>query len=161
MVIKDVLQQILDENWVETDKVGINTVYWSFPGQAGVQRKRKIDALSDEKAQLAKKVQVSRQEAEKEAQGKEDSDERKEILAKLQVLMTENEQLKSEAKKFSAYDPERLDQIRAQAEVALEAANRWTDNLWALKKYCGDKFNIDGNAFDRAADIVIEDYLES
>jgi len=73
MIVKDVLQQILDENWVETDKVGINTVYWSFPGQAGVQRKRKIAALAEEKDQISKKLRTALLEVEKECQGKEDS----------------------------------------------------------------------------------------
>jgi len=76
-------------------------------------------------------------------------------------LITENDQLKAEVKKYAAFDPERLEQLNAQAEVALEAANRWTDNIWALKKHCGEKFNIEGNDFDRAAGVVIEDYLET
>ena len=45
--------------------------------------------------------------------------------------------------------------------AAKEAANRWTDNLFILQKYCCDNFNISRSDFNSQFGIPEEiDYLE-
>ena len=34
MAIKDVLQSLVDDGMVDTDKVGSSNYFWSFPGKA-------------------------------------------------------------------------------------------------------------------------------
>lgn len=44
---------------------------------------------------------------------------------------------------------------------AKEAANRWTDNIFAVKSWCKNKFNIEDSALDKQFDIPAEfDYVE-
>jgi hypothetical protein len=41
---------------------------------------------------------------------------------------------------------------------AIEAANRWTDNIYQLKSWCVQK-GIDGEQFEQTFDVVGLDYI--
>ena len=36
----------------------------------------------------------------------------------------------------------------------------FADNLWVLKKYCSEKFSMEGSSFDQMAGEKFEDYVE-
>eukprot|EP00298_Acanthocystis_sp_HF-20_P026561 c4341_g1_i1.p1 GENE.c4341_g1_i1~~c4341_g1_i1.p1 ORF type:complete len:215 (+),score=98.42 c4341_g1_i1:30-647(+) len=160
MVIKDVLQEILNDNLVETDKCGINTVYWSFPSQAGQQKKMKIEQLQTTKDGLVQKIKQTEQQVKAERVGKDDSEERAQVLQELKKLEEEKAKIKSQLVQYAANDPDTLIEIEKETELALEAANRWIENIWTLKKYCAEKFNLEGSAFDDTAGEVFEDYIQ-
>jgi len=40
--VKDVLQSLVDDNLVDTDKIGTSVYFWSFPSKATQNRKRAI-----------------------------------------------------------------------------------------------------------------------
>lgn len=45
-------------------------------------------------------------------------------------------------------------------QVSLEAVNRWTDNIFAVKSWCKSKFYMEDNALNKAFGIPEElDYL--
>lgn len=35
------------------------------------------------------------------------------------------------------------------AQIAREAANRWTENIWEMQSYCVNNFGIERSAFDQ------------
>lgn len=39
--------------------------------------------------------------------------------------------------------------IEHAAQIAKDAANRWTENVWEMQSYCVNKFGIDRTAFDQ------------
>jgi len=43
--IKDVLQGLVDDSLVETDKIGAGNFFWALPSSAGQARRTKINAL--------------------------------------------------------------------------------------------------------------------
>lgn len=64
MIVKDVVQEMLDEDMIIQEKVGTNMLYWIFPSQSYMlvytlffmfiyQKKRKLDSLRKE-AELAR-----------------------------------------------------------------------------------------------------------
>lgn len=54
-----------------------------------------------------------------------------------------------------------LEGVKKSGGVALEAANRWTDNVFAIKSWCSKKFNIQGKDIDKQFGIPEEfDYIE-
>ena len=90
-----------------------------------------------------------------------DQDERTRILQKLQKRKEENKKLKGEIERYGEFDPEVIKEIKQQADQALDAANRWTDNLFAVKSWCQKKFNIDGKTLDKQFGIPEDfDYIE-
>ncbi len=46
-------------------------------------------------------------------------------------------------------DPEEVKRLEKQIGGIVEGANRWTDNIWAIKKYLTKKKGISGKEADR------------
>lgn len=45
MSVKDVLQSLVDDNMVDSERVGTSNYYWAFPSKALHARKRKLQDL--------------------------------------------------------------------------------------------------------------------
>ena len=44
---------------------------------------------------------------------------------------------------------------------AMEGANRWTDNVYAIRKHCENQFGMSGSEFDQAFQVPADfDYME-
>ena len=87
--------------------------------------------------------------------------ERTKILQKLTSLKTENKKLQDEFEKCKEFDPEVLKVTKKESNEILEAANRWTDNLFSIRSWCNKKFNIDTKHIDKQFGIPDDfDYIE-
>lgn len=43
----------------------------------------------------------------------------------------------------------------------MEGANRWTDNVYAIRKHCENQFGMSGSEFDQAFQVPADfDYME-
>ena len=87
--------------------------------------------------------------------------DRAQAAAALAAAQERHAALSAECAKHAASDPETLKRIAAMKKTALEAANRWTDNLfslkdWAVKKGMGSS---DFTAFVKSrAEINLDSY---
>ncbi len=45
MSVKEVLQSLVDDNMVDTERVGTSNYYWAFPSKALHARKRRLEEL--------------------------------------------------------------------------------------------------------------------
>ncbi|ORX97534.1 meiotic nuclear division protein 1 [Basidiobolus meristosporus CBS 931.73] len=147
--VKDVLQSLVDDNLVTAEKIGTSNYFWSFPSTALQSRKRKIDDLTDELQSLTKKHEELQKGIEEASAGRENSDDRGEKLAKLAEAESLKESNLKELQKFRDCDPALLETKAKAADVAKEAANRWTENIFILQSYCCNKFNIERSEFDK------------
>lgn len=50
---------------------------------------------------------------------------------------------------FAANDPEALERTRQRARLCKEAAERWTENVWTVKRYLTKKRGLAGRDVDR------------
>lgn len=50
---------------------------------------------------------------------------------------------------LAANDPEALERTKQQAKACREAAERWTENVWTLKRYLTKKRGLPGKDVDR------------
>ncbi|KAF4527335.1 hypothetical protein B566_EDAN001112 [Ephemera danica] len=74
---------------------------------------------------------------------REPSDERTELLKDVSDLQAEVDQLKQELKKYEDNDPVVWEERKQRGAEAKIAANRWTDNIFAIKSWVSSKFNLD------------------
>ncbi len=79
-----------------------------------------------------------------------ESEERTNHLARLQELELIKKGLEEELQQFQDCDPAILEKKEKAAKLAIQHANRWTENVFAVREYCVRKFNMDGKAFDRS-----------
>ena len=52
--IKDVLQSLVDDGMVETDKIGTSVYYWSFPSKVANNRREHLNKLRGRSSELKK-----------------------------------------------------------------------------------------------------------
>jgi predicted ArsR family transcriptional regulator len=148
MSVKDVLQSLVDDGMVDSDRIGTSNYFWAFPSKASNQRKRKLKELTEQLAQSETKRQTLEQQVKTASVGRENSDEREELLKSLEEKKEMKKRLASELSQFKDCDPATITSIREQTRVAVDATNRWTDNVFAVKSWCKNTFGLEDSAID-------------
>ena len=88
-----------------------------------------------------KKRLVTSEKAIVEAQkGRETSEERDKLLADLETEKQENKRLEGRIKEYAENDPAVLEAMARESTQAVEAANRWTDNIFSIQSWIRKKF---------------------
>ena len=107
--------------------------------------------------------------------------ERTELLRQLEELQRQRAALSEELAKYAENDPELLSALGLHQDLshtntarcslllhtgrdtkrAMEGANRWTDNVYAIRKHCENQFGMNGSEFDQAFQVPADfDYME-
>lgn len=71
------------------------------------------------------------------------------MIAELHSAESENKRLKEELDHYKECDPEILEEEKRLSDAALGAANRWTDNVFAIKSWCQKKFVMESKTLDK------------
>jgi len=140
MSVKDVLTSLVDDGLVDTDKIGTSVYFWAFPSKASQARKRKLENSEQKLVELKEKHANLESEAAAAEKGRESSDDRLLLLSKLEEEKKAEKQLLSRLQEFSENDPAVLEEMAKEASVALDAANRWTDNIFSIQSWIKKKF---------------------
>ncbi|RIB08286.1 meiotic nuclear division protein 1 [Gigaspora rosea] len=151
--VKDVLQDLVNDNLVSQDKIGTSNYFWSFPSSALQSRKIKIEELHEEINKLKEKIADQQANIEKASGGREDSAERASLLKTLAEAEALNKRNEEELKRYRECDPVTLNDKEKYAKLYLEGANRWTDNIFILQSYCANKYNVERADFNRQFEI--------
>ncbi|EDO47457.1 predicted protein [Nematostella vectensis] len=161
MSVKEVLQSLVDDGLVDTEKIGTSVYFWSYPSKAMHTRKRKIDELSTAVADYEKKISSSSKQIKQANVGREESENRESLLQQLADKEELCHKLEAELETYRECDPDVLDKLQQETAVAKEAANRWTDNVFAIKSWCKNKFNVEEQMIDKNFGIPEDfDYLD-
>ncbi|KAG0007663.1 hypothetical protein BGZ80_004390, partial [Entomortierella chlamydospora] len=98
--VKDVLQSLVDDGLVTVEKIGTSNYYWSFPSAVQQSKKGKLQALRDEYQRLEKANAELEASIKKASSGREDSEQRQELMAKLLEAEAEDRRLQQEIKRL-------------------------------------------------------------
>ncbi|XP_072163372.1 meiotic nuclear division protein 1 homolog [Diadema setosum] len=161
MAVKDVLQGLVDDGLIDSDRIGTSNYFWAFPSKASQVRKRKIQDLTSQLEESEKKRKMLEKTAAKATVGKEESDDRTKLLATLSEKESENSRLDAELARYRECDPEVLEEVKQQTLVAKDASNRWTDNVFSIKSWCKKKFSLEEKVIDKQFGIPEDfDYID-
>ena len=148
-LVPDINAMLMDDGYVQTDKIGSGNYFWSFPGAQGAAARKAV-----EEAQAALGAAKGRLAAAKEADaasraGREDADgTRATKLAELDGLVAKRRGLEERLEAMKANAPEELARITAAAEAMKQHAIRWTENLFAIKSYLVQKKGVHSSQVD-------------
>lgn len=161
MSVKEILQGLVDDGMVDTDKIGTCVYFWAFPSKAGQNRKRKLEELSRHLEESQRKRKTAEQLIAKAKVGRESSEQRDQMLATVNKLQSDKKKLLEELDRHKDCDPEVMEQMKEDTVVAREAANRWTDNVFAVKTWVKNKLAVEEAVIDKQFDIPETfDYIE-
>ena len=57
--VKEVVQSLVDDDLVDSDKIGTSVYFWAFPSKATAVRKRKLNQTEEKLDQTKKKLKAS------------------------------------------------------------------------------------------------------
>ncbi|XP_062864996.1 meiotic nuclear division protein 1 homolog [Trichomycterus rosablanca] len=161
MSVKEVLQSLVDDNMLDSERVGTSNYFWAFPSKALHARKRRLEDLKKQHEEGKQRQASLQQYVKKAKEGRQDTEERAALNKELMTLRKQKETLNAELEKYKDCDPEVVKGMRKENVTAKEAVSRWTDNVFAIKSWAKRKFSLDDSRLDKAFGIPEEfDYLD-
>ncbi|CAI9536417.1 unnamed protein product [Staurois parvus] len=112
MSVKDILQSLVDDAMVDSERIGTSNYFWAFPSKALHARKRKLETLESQVTEAKQKERSLEQNAEKARVGRQDTNERSKLAEELALLRQQRDQLKAELEQYKECDPDVIDDIR-------------------------------------------------
>lgn len=159
--VKDILQSLVDDGLVDSEKIGTSTYYWSFLNNASNTVENKLEKITAEMEEVSNELKENKEALEKASKGCEDNEKRQKLLQEVDSLSKELETVKKELEQYKDNDPDVLKSMETMSQRAKEAANRWTDNLFSMKSWCKNKFGMEESTLNKHFAIPEElDYIE-
>ncbi|XP_072526700.1 meiotic nuclear division protein 1 homolog isoform X2 [Salminus brasiliensis] len=112
MSVKEVLQSLVDDNMVDSERVGTSNYYWAFPSKALHARKRRLEDLEKQNEEGKQRRASLQQAVEKSKKGRQDTKERAALQKELQSLREQRESLRAEVEKYKECDPEVVEEMQ-------------------------------------------------
>ncbi|GAO52270.1 meiotic nuclear division protein 1 [Saitoella complicata NRRL Y-17804] len=142
MTVKEVLQGLVDDGLVKSEKIGTSIYYWSFPSDSHHLRSQRIAALENELVTLETVQSSLTNNLELEKAERVESEERRALLKEVKACEEQVKAMKDELGRYTENDPVLLEAKRAAANSARQAANMWTDNIFILQQYLRDQMGM-------------------
>eukprot|EP01006_Ploeotia_vitrea_P000356 TRINITY_DN102923_c0_g1_i1.p1 TRINITY_DN102923_c0_g1~~TRINITY_DN102923_c0_g1_i1.p1 ORF type:complete len:211 (+),score=5.78 TRINITY_DN102923_c0_g1_i1:47-679(+) len=158
--IKDINQSLVDDSLVTCEKIGSANFYWSFPSKVAndkAQQKVKLENIENSTNQQIIEYENLKKNL---LETRPPSIDRTNQMIQLEKLTILNNELTSQLEALKENDPERIAEIQKQTKINFESVNRWTDNVWAVKKYLTKKKGMIGKEVDKMLSIGVDfDYI--
>jgi hypothetical protein len=142
--VEDIVRLLQSERLISDDKIGSGCFFWSFPSTAFLTTQARVRQLgagvAAEEAALAA-AQAREVALSADAAGVA---ERAAKLEELQALKARRAALEAEVRASAEWDPAVSAELLGKAKACKAAADRWTDNLLALKSHLVSKFSMAG-----------------
>merc|ERR1719411_1857010 len=83
MSVKEVVTSLVDDGMVESEKIGTSVYFWAFPSKATQARRNKLANAMEKCSQMKRKLAELETEVVAKSSGREDTQERNEVLHEL------------------------------------------------------------------------------
>ncbi|XXQ31842.1 Mnd1 HTH domain-containing protein [Plasmodiophora brassicae] len=133
--VKDILQSLVDDGVIDTDKIGSGNFFWALPSKALNSRRVKIEAMGKEIEQLLSESESNAKTIADLEIGREDSDERKPIEGQLSALQQAIAECDERLNALDVRNPEKIQKMTNLVAESRDAVNRWTDNVNEVFSY--------------------------
>ena len=148
--VVDVNQSLIDDGLVECDKIGSTNYCWSFPSKNVQVLAARAAALEEELAAETSLLAETKVRLEAAKAARPESHERTARLEAVSALKAEIAHYEQALEALKDNDPVEIQRKSDEVEMCRAAANRWTDNIDAVKSWLVKKRNMsskEANAF--------------
>ncbi|GAB5358284.1 hypothetical protein AAMO2058_000444800 [Amorphochlora amoebiformis] len=137
--VKDVLQSLVDEEKIDTDKIGSGNFFWAFPSKAVQKRKNVVKSLQLDMGSKKLDLDNLRKRKSQALEGRKDTDERRSKLRKYSELKQQIESVDLSLSKFAASDPKTIEEKQKAIRFCWTNGNRWVDNVFCVLSFTKKK----------------------
>mmetsp|Transcript_7644 Transcript_7644/g.7861 ORF Transcript_7644/g.7861 Transcript_7644/m.7861 type:complete len:221 (+) Transcript_7644:164-826(+) len=147
--VKEHNQSLVDDGLVLTDKIGSSNFYWSFPSKASRDKVLQKETIQSTVESLLNSITSYKLKINEARKTRIDGSDRDEKMRQLLQLQLEDKHLSKELEKEAVNDPEEIHRIQSLATVCKNSCDRWTDNIWNIKRYLTKKKGMSGKEVDK------------
>ena len=133
--VKEVLDLLVADSLVDSDKIGIGNFYWSFPSQMLKILEKQTDTFSSQADDLEKENRELQQKITLEAAKREENKQRKDLEKRIAEDSKEAKALAEEIQKYERLDPKRLEEFKRKEKELKAEINEFTDNVFAVRSW--------------------------
>ncbi|EUD69305.1 hypothetical protein C922_00168 [Plasmodium inui San Antonio 1] len=152
LFVKDLLQQLVDDNKVKSEKVGSQNVYWYV-----VLKTEESSTLENSYQEMKEKKEEYEENAKREKESYEEftnclsmsQDRLRDKLEEAKTLMSHLEEKKKELENVKKTDIKEIEKMKMQNECAVESIQRWNNNISLVKQWIQDRTNKPADTVDR------------
>lgn len=159
--IKDVLQSLVDDGSVDTEKISGSVYYWSLPSKALKKRQEQVAQIEKAMEDETARNEILKKKLERYQSSQPDDEETRKQLEGEHMSLTEESG--KYAKQLNAYkenDPQEYERMKQNILMCKKACNRWTENIFAMKSWLKNKFSIQDDVIDKQFEIPADlDYV--
>lgn len=130
--VKDVLQSLLDDNLVDTDKIGIGNFYWAFLSKAQTNRERRLVNLDQEIEDSKNERKLIHSKLEEEKKSREETESRQNALEEFANLQSEMAEINKKLEELRKTQPEYLQECRENSAKCRAEGNKYTDEIMTM-----------------------------
>lgn len=138
-LIKDLVTECVNDNLIQSDKIGVSTYYWKFP----VSKSTEITRMETEKEKLLKEIEILKQKKESLLSTR-NSENRNELIKEYKKLTEESSNCNLPFKYQDYVD------FQDNYEEIKNSVNTITEDIFSLQTYVCDKFGMNRKDFDSA-----------
>lgn len=143
MVIKNVLQALVNEDLVDSEKIGASTYYWCFASKRSQTARTELARLQKALEEQTNFIEKATVRIEELKIGREETEERASLLKEKMDLQVRLEEQRGTFRDLLKNDPDVAQKLRNYIDIAKQEANLWTDNIFCLQKYMLNKLHMD------------------
>lgn len=159
--IKDMVQQLVDDGLVMSEKVGVSVLYWSFQSNEVQKKTLKYESLKNSCEEMVEEIRSKETYVSSERESKEHTREREELEQRLSTLNKKEEEQKTELELFSETDPVVYDKLVSEREAMADECNRIIDNIFIVQDYVCSKFSMEKSEFNSSFSVPQDlDYVQ-
>lgn len=134
--VKEVLQTLIDDRMISCEKIGTSNYYWCFPSSAGQARRSAIEKLETDIAAQDKELARVQALLMVSRAGKENTDERIELLETWQANKKTIADLDVRVEEVKDRDPETLKAVLQENAKLKEHVNQFTGKPLFSPTFC-------------------------
>lgn len=140
MIVKEILEGLVADNFVETEKIGSSSFYWSLPSRVYSAKQKNLERLKGQIETLNGEIEATQQKIEENKALRKGTEERQKKLEDLDNLNKRIDECHKVLSKFEKNDPERYDKLKKDNKILIDLYENWTDNISTIEQWLRSKF---------------------
>lgn len=138
-LIKDLVTELVNDNHISSDKIGISHYYWKFPLSSEVE----IAKLEQENEKLQKEIETLENQ-ENALKSTRNAENREELIEEFVKLTQMKEQMSI------SFNYDEFKDLTEKVEQLKNSINETTDDIFILQSYVTEKFGMSRDDFNKA-----------
>eukprot|EP01083_Nonionella_stella_P207628 754085_1 len=135
-----VIEELLYDDSIRQEKIGSSKYIWAFKSEKRIDNKNKLSKLESEIAKIESDIKKEENYTIKlKSERTMDNENRKKAQHGIGVLQNNIGEIEEKIKQFEGGDPQKLKEYENAIQIAKDAAERWTDNIYAVIKFIKSK----------------------